>query len=148
VKEQAAKARVGLSVEVPADLPMVHADMRRIKQVILNLVSNALKFTPANGRVTVRARRLEEGVAIAVADTGIGIAPQDIPKAMERFGQVDSGMARKHEGTGLGLPLSKQFMELHGGDLALESTLHVGTVVTITLPESRVVPAGKHIAAA
>jgi signal transduction histidine kinase len=148
VKGQAVAARVALTTDLPEDLPLVHADMRRIKQVILNLVSNALKFTPGNGRVTVRAQRLAEGIAVAVADTGIGIAPQDIPKAMERFGQVDSGMARKHDGTGLGLPLSKQFMELHGGDLVLESTLHVGTVVTITLPESRVVPAGKHIAAA
>jgi signal transduction histidine kinase len=148
VKGQAAAARVSLTTDLPDDLPLVHADMRRIKQVILNLVSNALKFTPANGRVTIRAWRLEQGIRIGVADTGIGIAPQDIPKAMERFGQVDSGMARKHEGTGLGLPLSKQFMELHGGSLMLESTLHVGTVVTITLPESRVVPAGEHIAAA
>ena len=148
VKGQAAAAKVALATDLPDELPLVHADMRRIKQVILNLVSNALKFTPGNGRVTIRARRLDDGIAIAVADTGIGIAPDDIPKAMERFGQVDSGMARKHDGTGLGLPLSKQFVELHGGSLVLESTLHVGTLVTITLPESRVVPAQKHIAAA
>jgi signal transduction histidine kinase len=149
VQGQAAKAQVDLVVEVGDALAPIRADRRRIKQVILNLVSNAVKFTPAGGRITVRARRRTDGLAITVEDTGIGIAPEDIAKAMERFGQVDSGMARKHEGTGLGLPLSKQLMELHGGGLVLESVLHEGTAVTVTLPESRmVVPAGRRNAAA
>jgi signal transduction histidine kinase len=139
VQSQAGKAEVALVSECATDLPLIHADRRRLKQVILNLFSNAVKFTPAYGQVTIRARRLGEGLGITVEDTGIGIAPENIAKAMERFGQVDSGMARKHEGTGLGLPLSKQLMELHGGTLILESTLHVGTQVTITLPESRLV---------
>ena len=84
-----------------------------------------------------------KALAIAVADTGIGIAPEDIPRALERFGQVDSRLSRKYEGVGLGLPLAKQFVELHGGTLTLESALDVGTTVTVTLPSGRDRVAGR-----
>lgn len=96
----------------------------------------------------VTARLVPTGLALAVSDSGIGIAPQDIPKVMERFGMVDSAMSRKHLGTGLGLPLSKQLAELHGSSLALESTVNVGTTVTVTLPPERLLAQDRAIAAA
>jgi signal transduction histidine kinase len=148
VAGHAEKCDVVLSTELAPDLPALKADRRRIKQVLLNLLSNAVKFTPAGGQVTFSACRSEAGLAMAVSDTGIGIAPQDIPRALERFGQVDSTLARRYEGTGLGLPLSKQLMEFHGGALFLESEEGVGTTVTVTLPPDRLVPAAPAVAAA
>ncbi len=145
---QAAKAQIALTTDIAHGLPWVKADKRRIKQILINLMSNALKFTPADGQVNVIARLVDGGLAIAVSDSGIGIAPQDIPKVMERFGMVDSTMSRKHTGTGLGLPLSKQLAELHGGSLTLESTVNVGTTVTVTLPRERLVSQDSAIAAA
>src|SRR5690606_1361498 len=102
-------------------LPPILADQRRVRQVLLNLLSNAVKFTPEGGSVRVDAAQLPEGIAIRVSDTGIGMAPEDIPKALERFGQIDSALARKYEGAGLGLPLSLHLMEYHGGTLTIES---------------------------
>jgi signal transduction histidine kinase len=134
---QAAKAQVALTTHIASSLPHLKADKRRIKQILINLISNALKFTPAGGEVKVTAQLVPGGLAMAVADSGIGIAPDDIPKVMERFGMVDSSMSRQHAGTGLGLPLSKQLAEAHGGSLVLESTLNVGTTVTVTLPPER-----------
>jgi signal transduction histidine kinase len=131
-------------------LPLVRADRRRIRQILLNLMSNATKFTHPGGSVHVSARLTSEGMTISVADTGIGIAKEDIPKALERFGQVDSRLARKYQGTGLGLPLAKQLTELHGGRFDLKSAEGVGTTVTFTLPPERVVqtaPAQKAAAA-
>lgn len=149
VTGHAAKGRITLSVDIPPGLPLVRADRRRIKQVLINLVTNALKFTPANGRVRVQAALKESGgIAIVVRDSGIGIDPADIPKAFERFGQVDSSLARKYQGTGLGLPLSKQFVELHGGKLTLESTVNLGTTVTVSLPAERLVPRPLDVAVA
>ncbi|MEY4965277.1 MAG: hypothetical protein RL274_860 [Pseudomonadota bacterium] len=145
---QAAKAQIGLSTHIASDLPWLKADKRRIKQILINLVSNALKFTPAGGQVRVSAQLVPGGLAMAVSDSGIGIAPEDLPKVMERFGMVDSSLSRKHEGTGLGLPLSKQLAELHGGSLMLESTVDVGTTATVTLPRERLVSQDAAIAAA
>jgi len=133
----AAKAHVSLSLFVP-DLPFVLADERRIKQVILNLVSNAIKFTPAGGTVSVSARVEGEGMEIAVEDTGIGMSKNDIPKAFERFTQIDSRLSRKYEGTGLGLPLARHLMELHGGRLTLFSELGTGTTATAWFPPGRI----------
>jgi len=144
----AEKCDIVLFTELAADLPALRADKRRIKQVLINLLSNAVKFTPAGGRVKFSAALSELGLAMAVRDTGIGIAEQDIPKALERFGQVDSSLARKYEGTGLGLPLSKQLMELHGGSLSLESQEGVGTTVTVTLPPDRLTASAPSVAAA
>lgn len=144
----AGKAQISLTTDIAHGLPWVRADKRRIKQILINLMSNALKFTPAGGEVKVTARLADGGLAMAVSDSGIGIAPEDIPKVMERFGMVDSTMSRKHTGTGLGLPLSKQLAELHGGSLMLESTVDVGTTVTVTLPRERLVSQDSAIAAA
>jgi signal transduction histidine kinase len=138
VEPQAEKAGVTLSHDVSRDLPMVRADRRRIRQILLNLMSNASKFTHPGGSVHVSALMSKDGVAISVADTGIGIAKEDIPRALERFGQVDSRLARKYQGTGLGLPLAKQLTELHGGMFTLTSLVGVGTTVTFTLPPERI----------
>jgi signal transduction histidine kinase len=106
---------------------------------MLNLLSNVVKFTPAGGNVRIAAELSGEGIVIRVADTGIGIAKEDMARAMERFGQVDSTLARKFEGTGLGLPLVREIVALHGGTLTLESVVGVGTTVTVALPVSRLV---------
>jgi signal transduction histidine kinase len=141
MQAQSVTARVGFGTRVEEDLPWIRVDRRRIHQVLINLVSNAIKFTPAGGQVKLSAAREGDGVAISVSDTGIGIAPADIPKVFERFRQLDSRLARKYEGTGLGLPLARELMELHGGTIGLESQVDKGTVVTITLPAERIIPA-------
>ena len=140
VQPQADKAGVRLTQDVSPDLPMVRADRRRIRQILLNLMSNAAKFTHPGGSVQVSAAYDMNDIAISVSDTGIGIAKDDIPKALERFGQVDSRLARKYQGTGLGLPLAKQLTELHGGTFDLKSAVGVGTTVTFTLPPDRILP--------
>ena len=133
------RADVKLSTEIDPELPQIRGDERRIRQILINLVSNSAKFTPAKGEVRILAFRHVSGVALIVEDTGIGMAPDEIPIALERFGQVDSSLGRKHEGAGLGLPLAKKLAELHGGALTLESEIDVGTRITITLPQSRVI---------
>ena len=134
---QGKNAGVGLRNEVAGPLPPALADARRIRQVLLNLLSNAVKFTPSGGVVTVSHRFENSALLISVADTGIGIAEQDIPRAFERFGQIDSTLARKYEGAGLGLPLARDLMELHGGTLTLQSKPGIGTTVTLSLPAER-----------
>lgn len=147
VLNQAEKGGTVISADLADDLPALKADRRRIKQVLVNLLSNAVKFTPSGGWVKVCAQVTGAGLVLSVADSGIGIAPEDIPKALEVFGQVDSSLARKYEGTGLGLPLSKQLMELHGGSLSLESQVNVGTTVTVIVPRERLVARGMAAAA-
>ena len=121
----------------------IRGDGRNIKQVILNLLSNAVKFTEAGGTITVRGGTDEVGCAyLAVSDTGIGMSPDEIKKALAVFGQVESGMDRNFEGTGLGLPLSKSLMEGHGGKLEIESEPGVGTTVTVTFPAETGIKAG------
>ena len=144
---QSEKAHIALIVDVEQGLPWLHADKRRIKQILINLMSNALKFTPAGGQVRVTCRRTPGGLALAVADSGIGIAPENISKVLERFGMVDGPMQKSHQGTGLGLPLSRQLAQLHGGELTLDSMVDVGTTATVTLPASRLVPAPAVVAA-
>jgi signal transduction histidine kinase len=116
------------------------ADPRRVRQVLLNLLANGIKFTPEGGEVRLTAWADEGGLSVAVRDTGIGMADSDIPNALQHFVQIDSDLNRKRGGTGLGLPLSKRFMELHGGTLEIESTLGLGTTVTVRLPKDRLLP--------
>ncbi len=142
---QASEAQVSMHEDLDPNLPGLLADPRRVRQIVLNLLANAVKFTPAEGEVRVSTYRTEAGIALAVSDTGIGIAATDIPKALERFGQVDNRLARKYEGTGLGLPLSKRLAELHGGTLELESEVGQGATVTVTFPTYRLV--GEKVAA-
>ncbi len=136
---RAKEAEVRLLVECPPETHFVRIDPRRVRQILLNLLSNAIKFTPAGGKVRVAALAAADGgLALSVTDTGIGIAAADIPVALALFGQVDSSLARKYDGTGLGLPLSKRLIEAHGGTLALTSDVGVGTCVTVTFPPGRV----------
>jgi signal transduction histidine kinase len=119
-----------------ADLRL-RGDRRRVRQVLINILGNGVKFTPAGGRVSIGGRQDSRGLAIVVSNTGIGIAEEDIPKVLDHFGQVDSLLTRQYDGLGLGLPLAKQLVELHGGRLDIESVIDVGTTVTITFPQER-----------
>ncbi len=140
VRERAESGGIALHCEVAEAIGRLRADKRKLKQILINLLSNAIKFTPPGGRVEVSARLDGCGdMLISVADTGIGIAPEDIPKAMAPFSQVDTTLSRKYEGTGLGLPLTKSLAEMHGGSLELVSTPGEGTTVTIRLPAERVI---------
>ena len=139
--ERASQAGLHIRLEIPAPLPFVIVDGRRIKQVILNLMSNAVKFTPPGGRITLRAELLEpQGLKVAVTDTGIGMTPEEVAVALEQFGQIDNDLSRQHDGTGLGLPIARSLAELHGGRLEVESKKDVGTMVTLWLPMARIVP--------
>jgi signal transduction histidine kinase len=139
VAHQAETGEVRLEKTYESDLPQLRADQRRVRQVVLNLLSNAVKFTPRGGCIIVGVLLRGGELTVQVADTGIGIAAEDIPRALERFGQIDDSLGRKYEGTGLGLPLSKALMELHGGTLLLESTLGAGTTVSVTFPAERTI---------
>ncbi len=131
---------LSLTIEVPPALPAVRADELRLKQIVLNLLSNGVKFTPAGGRVTLAAAATAEGgIALSVDDTGIGMAEAEIPVALEPFRQLDSAFSRRFEGTGLGLPLARRLAELHGAALAITSARGRGTTATLTLPANRVV---------
>ena len=137
--DRATKGNVTVASEVPKMLPPLMADRLRFIQVILNILSNAIKFTQEGGHVDVNARLKEQDgevthFVITVKDTGIGMSQEDIVKAFQSFGQVDSGLNRKYEGTGLGLPLTKKLMELHYGGIDIESQVGVGTLVTLTFP--------------
>jgi signal transduction histidine kinase len=136
--EKASASGVALRKEADPRLPRVHGDPRLIRQALLNIISNAAKFSHPGGSVVVKARRGEAGgVVIAILDSGIGMTEDEIAVALTPFGQAESSWQRRFEGTGLGLPLAKRFIELHGGALAIESTPSQGTAVTITLPQAR-----------
>ncbi|HYM01679.1 MAG TPA: ATP-binding protein [Stellaceae bacterium] len=137
IHQRAEDAGVMLAVDVPPDLPPLQADTRRLKQILLNLLSNSVKFTQPGGKVSIRAAAGADGISLVVEDTGIGIAPHDLETALRPFGQIDSGLARKYQGTGLGLPLAKAMVELHGGAFAITSAPGRGTTVTILLPAAR-----------
>ena len=137
-RERADRSSITLVAIAPKGLPRLRADTRKLRQVLLNLISNAVKFTPENGRIEVSAELREDGgVDVVVADTGIGMSGEDMSRAFEVFGQVDSALNRRYEGTGLGLPLSRAVMQLHGGDLVMESDLGKGTRVIARFPPSR-----------
>jgi signal transduction histidine kinase len=128
----------GVLLEIRPTEIAVRGDELRLKQVLLNLLSNAIKFTPKHGRVEVSAALAATGeIEIAVADTGIGMRPEDIPRALAPFGQVGGPLMGAREGTGLGLPLAVRLTELHQGRLSIESAPDRGTTVTVTLPAER-----------
>jgi signal transduction histidine kinase/HAMP domain-containing protein len=131
---QAEAGGIALEIAIEYGLPPIVGDAVRLRQVVLNLLSNATKFTPRDGRIEVRLARNGDTVELLVRDTGIGMKPSDIPTALEPFRQVDSSITRKHGGTGLGLPLCKLFVELHGGEFVIASALGQGTAVTVRLP--------------
>jgi two-component system cell cycle sensor histidine kinase PleC len=134
VQEQCRDKDLDLDVDLPSELPLAEVDPGRIRQVVLNLLSNAVKFTPAGGRIDVACGIRERRIFIRVADTGIGMREDEIPVALAPFGQIDSSLSRDHEGTGLGLPLSRTLVELHGGEMTVRSAPGKGTEITIFLP--------------
>jgi two-component system cell cycle sensor histidine kinase PleC len=136
VAPRAETGKVTLTDALPKEQIIMITDSKKFKQILLNLLSNAVKFTPAGGDVKITAWRdlTTDMYYFEVRDTGIGIAPKDISKAMAPFGQVDSALSRKYEGTGLGLPLTKKFVEIMGGTFSIESTVGKGTTVTFSLP--------------
>ena len=139
VAGRAEQAEVSIRSTLGADGIVLWADERKIKQILINLLTNAIKFTKPGGRVKVGVVEREGWLEIEISDTGIGIAPHDVEVAFAAFGQVDSSLARKHEGTGLGLPLSRSLTEMHGGRLLLESELGIGTTVRVGLPVDRII---------
>jgi signal transduction histidine kinase len=140
VASRAKLSKQHLVINVPKDLAALRGEEKALKQILTNLLTNAIKFTPEGGNVTLAARIDDFGrMCIEIKDTGIGIAPEDIPLALAPFGQIESALSRKHQGTGLGLPLTKALVELHGGVLDLQSQLGSGTTVTAIFPANRVV---------
>jgi signal transduction histidine kinase len=137
VRERATTHGIHVAQTVGKDVGAVHADERKVKQILLNLLSNAVKFTPEGGRVEVRAEAVNGSIEVAVSDTGIGIAPEDQEAIFEEFRQVGSDYARKREGTGLGLSLTRRLVELHGGTVRVTSELGRGSTFTFTLPLTR-----------
>jgi len=135
VVEMARKAEIAFSTEVEGPLPPMRGDAAKVTQILVNLLSNAIKFTPAAGSVRLKVGCTgSRGVLFTVEDTGIGMSPEEIPVALAPFGQIDSGLNRKYDGAGLGLPLTKRLVELLGGKFEIESSPGVGTVVRFFLP--------------
>ncbi len=136
--DQASESGLQLLREGPDRLPSLWADEKKFMQIVINLLSNAIKFTPEGGKVTLTAEIEGDGsLKLTVSDTGIGIAADDLERAMAPFSQVDSAYCRTHEGTGLGLPISRALAELHGGTLVMESEPDVGTTVIVRFPSER-----------
>jgi len=135
---RAAQADVNMALEIAPDFPPVWADDLRLKQIVLNLLSNAIKFSPPGETVRVTARHTEDGgVEIAVIDKGCGMSANEVDIALQPFRQVESSMVKRTEGTGLGLPLAKRLIDLHGGTLVLDTKPGGGTTARARLPHSR-----------
>jgi signal transduction histidine kinase len=136
---RAERAQLSVVERIPANLPPLWADERKLKQILLNLVSNSVKFTPAGGRVEVSAAiEPVEGLSIIVQDTGIGIPAADLDRVLEPFVQVENSLTRSYQGSGLGLPLAAKMMELHSGKLSIASQLGRGTLVRLAFPAERI----------
>ncbi len=139
VEERAADGGIAIEARVARNLPKLRADGCKVKQVVINLLSNAVKFTRSGGKIVISAEVRAAGrLAISVADSGVGIKAQDLDRIMRPFEQVDGALDRNYQGTGLGLPLSKALVELHGGSFELTSEVEVGTTVTAYFPADRV----------
>jgi two-component system phosphate regulon sensor histidine kinase PhoR len=144
IRAKADAGGVRLETRLPADLPAVEADRDRLAQILINLVDNAVKYTPENGWVTVRARALDDGrVELMIRDTGVGIPRADLPRITERFYRVDKARSRELGGTGLGLAIVKHLVLAHGGELQIESEREEGTTVRVALPGVGPAPAAQ-----
>ena len=140
VREQATARGLQLDVDITDDFPLFRADLLKVRQVLLNLLSNAIKFTEPGGVITVRAWLEDtQGIALQVADNGVGMAPTDVPNALESFVQLENKVHGRRGGTGLGLPLTKRLIELHGGRLEIDSAPGTGTIATAYFPPRRTV---------
>ncbi len=138
VEAKAREKDIAVACEVADRLPPLFADGLRLKQILINLLGNAVKFTPERGRVQIDARPEGEGFAlISVTDTGIGMSPEELEIALRPFGQVDSGFSKRHEGTGLGLSIAHALTRMHGGELRIDSQKGAGTRVSLMLPLAR-----------
>lgn len=141
VAARAKEGKIRMTMAVPHDFVSFRAEERAVKQILTNILTNAIKFTPEGGTVSLTASVTELGqLKIVIQDTGIGMSAEEIPIAMAPFGQIESALSRKNQGTGLGLPLTRALVELHGGTLDLESTVGKGTTITLLFPPERVVP--------
>ena len=139
VHDMALQAQIDFDSDIDELLPPILGDSAKLTQILVNLLSNAVKFTPSGGKVRVAVERsANRGITLRVEDTGIGMSPEQIPIALEPFGQIESSFSRKHAGVGLGLPLTKRLVELHGGCIEIDSAPGKGTVASIYLPEERV----------
>ena len=136
VKPRAQDKRIRISTFLPTDLPLVWADPAKLNQILLNLITNGIKYTHENGSVSIEARPLEGLVEIWVTDTGIGVAKEDQDKVFQRFTQIDSSATRSQGGTGLGLAIVRELVELHGGTIRLQSKLAKGSSFIFTMPIS------------
>jgi signal transduction histidine kinase len=137
--ERAVKNNIMITTDIPKTLPLLIADRLRFIQILLNIMSNAIKFSNEGGKVSIAVRTKEQDgnithFVITITDTGIGMSKEDLDKAFQSFGQIDSGLNRKYEGTGLGLPLTKKLMDLHYGAIEMQSELGQGTTVILTFP--------------
>jgi two-component system cell cycle sensor histidine kinase PleC len=140
VSAQALKNKVTLEVDLPQSLSPVRADAVAMRQILINLLSNAVKFTPEGGAVTIRVEPVEDGgIALVIADTGIGMTEEEIAIALEPFSQVENALTKKFEGTGLGLPIARRLIELHGGRLEIASAKDHGTTIRAYLPADRII---------
>ncbi|HUD53534.1 sensor histidine kinase [Parvibaculum sp.] len=147
VKGRARDKNQTLEFKSAPDLPVLQVDAGRLKQILINILSNAHKFTPEGGRILVMAQRgAEGGATIAVADTGIGMSDEQIAVAMQPFGQVQSAFSRSHEGTGLGLPIAVALTKQHGGQFHISSKPGIGTTIVVTLPATQAAAAPTAIA--
>ncbi len=135
IEAKAREKSITVESNIAPGLPRILADPLRLKQILINLLGNAVKFTPEKGRIHVESSILQPGYAvISVTDTGIGMSPTEVETAMRPFGQIDTAFNKRHEGTGLGLPIAYALARLHGGDLRIDSQRGVGTRVSIILP--------------
>ena len=146
LRDQATSAELNVVPLVASNLPQLKGDTRRLKQVLINLLSNSIKFTPAGGSIEITAEAAEDGIDLIVKDSGIGIPEADLERVMLPFAQVDNPMSRKHLGTGLGLPLAKRLVELHGGNFRLQSEVGVGTRITAHFPQASLVHSAEQAA--
>ncbi len=137
IRERAQTHGIGLTLQADEAIGEIRADERKFKQILLNLLSNAVKFTPDGGKIVVRAAQIEGGIEVGVTDTGVGISAEDQLVVFDEFKQVGRHYTNKHEGTGLGLALTKRFVELHGGVLSLQSKPGVGSTFTFTIPSQK-----------
>jgi two-component system cell cycle sensor histidine kinase PleC len=141
--DRTAKDDLSVRIRMPEPHPLVRADERAMKQILLNLLSNSVKFTPTGGVIEVAVELADNGdLLVIVADNGVGFDLADLPRALAPFGQIDSSLTRRYQGTGLGLPLVNSLTQLHGGRLEIDSKLDAGTRVTVRLPAARVVTVG------
>ena len=135
MEPSAREKEIELAATIPPDLPAVEADRPKLRRILLNLLSNALKFTQKNGRIEIKVERMSErDLRISVSDTGVGIAPEDVERLFDKFEQARSRATRGEKGTGLGLYITRQLVELHGGEIKVESKLGHGSTFSFTLP--------------